>query len=187
MTFLSPLSGSPDDGRSQVPVAVPAPPHFRPLISTPFNVRPNYDNDYVRQRGNSAAKESGLRYESQVQEFLLSHFSDRYTPSPYFHFQDGNLHRTIIPDGLLVDPSTSARTAILVEIKFSHMADAWWQMEKLYKPVLQVLYPHLRISCLEICRQYDPASPFPCLYEFVEDLEEFVRRPSPWGVFRWKR
>ena len=48
-----------------------------------------------------------------------------------------------------------------MEVKIRHTADAWWQLHKLYKLVLQEVFPDKRIVCIEVCRTFDPAVVFP--------------------------
>lgn len=74
----------------------------------------------------------------------------------------------------------------MVEIKFQHMPEAWWQLRKLYQPALEF---KLRrpVFVLEVCKSYDPAMPFPEPIELVENLWEFCNAPRKvFGVFQWK-
>lgn len=46
---------------------------------------------------------------------------------------------------------------MVVEIKLRWTADAWWQLRKLYLPVLNAAYPAATFIPLVICRSFDPA------------------------------
>lgn len=157
------------------------PPRFRSITGPVREVRLQ-PQEYVRQRGVTASQEVGRRYEAQVQEHLDRFFGE-YVPEPIISFTDNKLYRTVKPDGVLVCPSH----VVIFEIKYTHVPEAWWQLEKLYKLVLDGLY-HRPISLVEICRSYDPATPFPVPVELVPDLETWVsRHQSTFGVHVWRK
>lgn len=121
-------------------------------------------------RGFTPAQRSGLRYEAKVQNAISNLFPD-YIPSPHVQFLDSAGWRTCIPDGLL-----SLREALFIfEIKNQHSPESWWQLEKLYRPVLQILYPSKRIFCLEVCRLFDPATPYPAEFTLITDIKAWIQ------------
>lgn len=86
------------------------------------------------------------------------------------------------PDGLLIDPWEGK--IILVEVKYQHTPDAWWQLRRLYGPVVEYLFPNYSIQAVEICKWFDPATLFP---------EQVAMLPDPClaaedriGVHIWK-
>lgn len=109
----------------------------------------------------------GVIYERKVQAHLLERFAHLYHPSPWFTFWDSGgtpgreSRRWCQPDGLLLDPWLG--TIIICEIKYQHTSDAWWQLRRLYLPVVRAAFPATlwSISCLEIVKWYDPATLFP--------------------------
>lgn len=44
----------------------------------------------------------------------------------------------------------------IVEVKLSHTNSAWWQVRKLYEPIIRFMFPHATVSALEVTRFYDP-------------------------------
>lgn len=160
----------------------PVPPlRFRPIVGTirEVDIRPS---GYVRQPGLTAAQESGRRYESQVQDFLQDRFG-YYLAEPTVKFTDNGVFRAVRPDGILPFKSH----VVIFEIKHQHVPEAWWQLEKLYKLVLDELY-HRPVSLVEICRSYDPGMPFPVPVELIRDLESWVTEPQPaFGVYQWRK
>lgn len=121
----------------------------------------------------SAAQKNGLRYETKVQGWLRRNVPS-YQASRQFTFRDETGFRSIIPDGyLLYDGITEAQLTIF-EIKSRHTPDAWWQLEKLYKPVLKqwlAAYNRTpRICLVEVCRSFDPAIVFPVKTYLVKDF-----------------
>lgn len=169
---LSPLSDSPAGG-----VAVPPPPRFRGIRGKPRNISV-VPMTYLRQRGTTAARENGLRYESKVQEFL-SQLEGYITPR--ITFEDDSGFRLCIPDGLLLTPSQT----IVFEIKVQHMPEAWWQLRKLYQPLLERFY-HNVVSVVEVVRSYDPTTPFPEQITLCQFAADFENLGDKFGVFKWK-
>lgn len=105
----------------------------------------------------------GIKYEEKVQQHLLSSFEDFYLPSPWLHFREEGEEqfRWCQPDGLLIDALKGV--IHIIEIKYSHTSDAWWQVKKLYLPVLSKIFPKeiWRFECGEVVKWYDPDIFFP--------------------------
>lgn len=177
---LSPLS---DDGHSVAgrPVQVPPPPNFRPIRGTPRSVIIR-SRAYARQRGSSVAKDSGLRYEAKVQEFLLTQYPE-YIASPQIEFHDDSGKRFLVPDGLL----RLQNRWVVIEIKIRHMPEAYWQLERNYAPVLQEATSK-PIQCIEICKSFDPSMPSPVSPFLIENLDFWIHNPTTiaqFGVYIW--
>ena len=163
-------------------VGVP-PPHFLPLRGTPADVRWRPSN-YERKTGQTVAQNSGLRYEEKVQRFLSESLRTLYHAAPFLHFRDGHDRRTCVPDGLHFD--ISGRTTIF-EIKSQHMPDAWWQLRKLYEPVVQQLRFTNVVSCVEVTKSFDPSMGFPEEVTVFHDLWTLMAAPSaPFKVLIWR-
>lgn len=90
-------------------------------------------------------------------------------PGPWIEFQEKCSRRVrwCQPDGLLLDPFTGR--AIILEVKYQHTADAWWQLTHLYLPVLAALLPGWKFPLVEICKWYDPATSFPVAPRMLAD------------------
>lgn len=164
-----------------VPVAVPAPPKFRAPLGRirDVNMEETPHEHYAAAKGTSSAQKAGLSYESRVQRQLMQIFGPNYKPSPSIYFSDDRGRRCCIPDGIILGPSLS----VVVEIKSQHMPEAWWQLRKLYEPVLRTVYPH--VALLEICKSYDAQMPFPEAVRLLGssplDLND-----GEFGVVAWK-
>jgi hypothetical protein len=157
------------------------PLRFRPLIS-PTHIRV-HKSPYVRASGTTGAQKSGLRYEAQIQRNLQGLFAS-YEAGTSLHFLDSGSARTAQPDGIIV----YSDYIFVFEIKYQHCPEAWWQLERLYKPLLQLAFPRRPISVVEICRSYDPSMPFPCRVTRFDDLVEWVSEPQEgFGVLEWRR
>jgi hypothetical protein len=79
--------------------------------------------------------------------------------------------RWIQPDGLIYDFMLGKLT--IVEIKLKHTDRAWWQIRRLYQPVLEFLLRDggWKFTALEVCHYCDAHTSFPERVTFVEKPE----------------
>lgn len=140
---------------------------------------------FIRQRKYTGRRAEGIRYERKVQDMLLDVFPDSYIPSPWLHFlgAEADKWRWCQPDGILVDFERGLLTVL--EVKYSHTSDAWWQVRRLYTPVLQRIFPPAlwEYQACEIVKWYDPATKFP---EPVELASELDRPSRKFKVHIWR-
>lgn len=175
---LSPLSSAGADS-----AVMPPPPRFLPPRGTISRVAPRW-RSYQRRKGNSDAKEAGLRFESQLVVALHEKFPS-IDLQPEFRYSDSGGPRICFPDAVLRLPDRT----VVFEAKLAHTADAWWQLEKLYKPVLAA-WSLVPIQVVEIVKSYDAAIQFPTTVHFITDIETWVRAPDSiplFGVWKWTR
>jgi hypothetical protein len=88
-------------------------------------------------------------------------FEWRYVRSPWIKFLSDGRWRWCQPDGLLFLPEQGR--LVVVEVKYQHTADAWWQVRHLYQPVLEHIFPRRlwEYEACEIVKWFDPAIVFP--------------------------
>lgn len=105
----------------------------------------------------TVAQRKGLAYERKVQRFFEEKYGLSYFPSLWFIYGTDECAKYCQLDGLLLDEYR--RLATIVEIKLSHTATAYWQMQNLYVPVLRTwLRQHSwKIATLEVVKWYDPS------------------------------
>lgn len=130
-------------------------------------------------RSARGAKGLGLAYEQRVHDVLGAIYNEAYWPHPAMLYQDGSGLRRAIPDGVL----KSGKGVILIEVKYTHCELAWWQLNKLYLPLLTHVYK-VPITCVEICHSYDPEVEFPVAHALVESLHKVPLGIT--GVMQWK-
>lgn len=181
---ISPLV---NDGAAVGPVKVPPPPRFyepkyvtEARVTLPFHYNPAI-------AGLTSAQREGIRYEKRAQLYLGSLFDEfSYFASPDISYRDAAGFHRCFPDGILFDED---RTFIF-EIKSQHMPEAWWQLRRLYEPLLRKALPGIvEFFVIEVCRSYDPSMPFPEPIILITDLRKYVaeRSQAPgFGVFQWK-
>lgn len=174
-SFLSP--------GTSVPVEVPPPQGFRDLAYPLRDVSFAISSEFVRLQGNTAARENGLRYESQAHEHLRSVLGAGYLAVELL-VRDAKGRRDLIPDGVFFHPLH----LVIFEVKSQHMPEAWWQLRKLYQPCLQFKLPKRPIYVIEVCKSFDPAMPFPEPVVLLSDVKKFCYDPQPgFGVYQWTR
>ena len=164
----------------------PPPRAFKPageLVWAEFCTPPGFLREARRPRGRRA---EGIRYEKKAQKFLCSELDEGYSPSPWLRFRsmESRRPRYCQPDGLLFDIEGGRIT--IFEIKLQHTLDAWWQLEHLYLPVIQFLFPTAlwQISVCEFVKWYDPATAFPVQPKLLKDLR--AARPEQFSVHIWR-
>lgn len=113
----------------------------------------------VRQK-RTGKRLQGIIYEQKVQEHLML-LDPLYVPGFWINFLADAGWKYCQPDGLRIDVDSGVIT--LVEIKYQHTSDAWWQLKALYLPVLEKLFPASlwTFEFCEIVKWYDCATPFP--------------------------
>lgn len=108
-------------------------------------------------RGGTAAQRAGRRYERKALDFLSKQLGGAFKPSQWFRFYDKSGHRWCQVDGLLNDE----HGLVIFEVKYSFTADAWWQLRKLYEPVVKRAFLAKSAQLVVVCKNFDPATQFP--------------------------
>lgn len=105
-----------------------------------------------------------------------------YAPAPWVRFEAVGASRTrwCQPDGLFLDLEAGQIT--IVEIKYQHTALAWWQVRRLYEPVLQAIFPPnlFSFAALEIVSWLDPDVEFPERWHYAPEPSRVP--PGGFGV-----
>lgn len=139
----------------------------------------------AKPRKAKGARGRGLRYEKQVSGFLLSQHEDFYVPFPWLEYKCGNgVLQFAQPDGLLFN--FEAGTITVVEIKYQHTAEAYYQIFGKYLPILQKIFPLSLWSyrTVEVVKWFDPMTRFPCSVKLRPGIDK--AQPREFGVFIWK-
>ncbi len=71
-----------------------------------------------------------------------------------------------------------------MEVKYQHTPDAWWQLRRLYAPLVEHIFPHYSVHLVEVCKWFDPAVPFPERFDMLPAVEAV--RADAIGVHIWK-
>lgn len=161
----------------------PPPPNFNPaqyIVHAEFTYPPAF-----KRRRYTGRRLQGIRYEKAVHEYLALRYGDLYVASPWIKFFADGKWRWCQPDGLLFRPHDGR--LIIIEVKYQHTPDAWWQVRHLYQPVLEFMLPR-KLWTYEVCevvKWYDPAIDF----HFPERIvlaNEVDMRHKDFKVHIWK-
>ena len=165
----------------QKPVGLP-PPRFRELKGRPMAVskaRP----PRLHPASLSAAQHRGKKFEARVLEGLKEIWPD-VEIEQWWSFLDQGLYQVCQTDAVLLHEDLT----VVFEVKVQHSIDSWWQLRRLYEPVLREFRPKARVVLVEICKVFDPAIQWPEPFDLIEDLELGVSdaqdRPL---VYRWEQ
>ena len=161
----------------------PPPPKFKPAVGVRqahcSQEPPPFINGNQIYRGRRAL---GKSYEKRVHEHLGELYPG-YVPGQWFKFTDGSSReRWCQPDGLIFDLELGG--ICVVEVKYQHTADAWWQLNELYMPVVRKAFPGWTVTMCEVVKWFDPAVVCPqrprlCRMPDLAAVGDF-------GVFIWK-
>lgn len=131
---------------------------------------------FIKRQKPRGAKAEGYRYERKAQEKLRSLAAERpellFQSGVWIEFQDeGGPRRWCQVDAFILNRETM--NAICYEVKYRHTADAWFQLWRLYIPILSACFLEYRWEGCEIVKWFDAATRFP---------EPFSLSPSPFIV-----
>lgn len=153
------------------------PKGFRPAEGVRRADLSNTPPPFLRPVVLKGKQKAGMDYEARGHIKLSGLFAEAYLDSPWFTFTDRrDKGRWCQPDGLIFDLHRNRIT--IVEFKLKHCPRAWWQLHKLYLPVIKAAFGSDWEFCLvEICRTFDPATPFEGTIKRVKDLEYLHAAP----------
>lgn len=113
----------------------------------------------------------GLKYERMVHKRLFLHYGQDWHPGPWFAYKTEAEEKCKYCqlDGILIRPGAGR---VLVEAKYSHCPDAYFQLTNLYLPLMQHLYPGEPLALCEVVKWYDSAIAFPCAVTLLPRIHE---------------
>jgi hypothetical protein len=125
-------------------------------------------------------------YERRVHTHFISEYGNRYVPNPWLIYSvhgDARL-RWAQPDALLIDVDTGL--IVLVEMKYQHCTEAYWQMLGKYIPLLERIFPEnlWKFATVEVVKWYDCSVRFPASITLRKSIDAV--RPGEFGVHIWK-
>lgn len=139
---------------------------------------------FIRRRRYTGRRAEGIRFEKRAHTHLEESYPETYVRSPWLHFRekDSAKFRWCQPDGLIFDLPRGIIT--VVEVKYSHTSDAWWQVRRLYIPVLEKIFgEQWDYQVCELVKWYDGATRFP---EPVELASDITRPSKKFKVHIWR-
>lgn len=116
-----------------------------------FCDKPQFAYTHGREKG---SKRRGLLYQARVESYLESSVSGKWVliNGPWIEYVDtAKKVRLAQPDILAINVEVGK--LVIVEIKLSRVALAWWQLNAKYRPLIQQLFPKWDIALLEVVSQ----------------------------------
>lgn len=157
----------------------PPPRRFRPageILSAEFVYPPPF---VVPHRTKNKARANGIRYEKKAYTYLQEAFPDAIILGPWIKFRAKGKAKAIFcqPDALILDIRQS--TITVIEIKLKHTSDAWWQVRRLYLPLVQHIFGTMdwNYISIELAKWFDPHTKFPERFEFVDNIRDAPTLP----------
>jgi hypothetical protein len=134
----------------------------------------------------TGAQRAGIRYERKARAFLAKEFGKDFTPSQWFQYETDSGVNWCQPDGLL----QINNLLVIIEVKVNFSSDAWWQLRKLYEPVVKAALNPTRLALAVVCKSFDPAVPFPESPYRLPSISALCNSPE-WdctriGVVQWR-
>lgn len=128
---------------------------------------------FVKREKLEGARARGVSYEGKALRMLQERFRnivDRgasLAVSPWLQFEDESGLRWCQPDA--VGLYLAENFGVVYEVKYAHCSEAWFQIWKLYVPVLEKIYPGVRWLGCEICKWFEPQNSWPQTPVFTPD------------------
>jgi len=130
---------------------------------------------FVKKRRRRGRKGVGLRYEAKVQRHLGERFGFEYIPGPWFKYSVQDRPKVVNyaqPDGLLIQPRRG--TVTIVEIKYNHCAESYFQLVDKYLPLVEALFDKSiwTFPLIEVVKWYDRDTSYPTDIRMCADIDE---------------
>ena len=185
-TAMLPLPNVPFFPHEAKVVKVPPPPRFRPAGSDVVRATWSSMCHFSQTEGNTPARKRGIKYEQDVHDHLSKVWPRYYRVHPWILFVCKSGRRYCCPDSIVVNESNDH--VVIFEVKATHTSEAWWQLRRLYAPVVEKLYgPTSRVEVVEVTTKYDPATPFPEEVKILKSTDDVWSLEGKFGVLVWKR
>ncbi len=140
---------------------------------------------WLKRHKMTGSQIAGLAHEKKGHKFFQSSFGPEgeYIKSPWiwFHVDGVKKQRWCQPDGLLLREDLHLIT--IIEFKLKHTTDAWWQLRKLYEPVIEKIYPGWDIRVLEVVKHPDPDQVMPELSRRIKKFDD-CRFNFNWAILK---
>lgn len=127
---------------------------------------------------------AGVDYEAAVHVHYAKIYKKQYIANPWLYFEERRGKRWCQPDALIVDEEL--RTITILEMKLKHCAKSWWQLHKLYYPVVKKLFgTGWTYSIIEVSQVFDPATNYPVHVNKVDCIQRALPYPVT-NVMLWR-
>ena len=165
----------------------PPPRRFRPAGEVTFAEFISPPPFVVPRRTKNKARADGIRYEKKAHRYLEEAYEDQCVIAPWIRFHSHGQAKSLYcqPDALILDIRKG--TITIIEIKLKHTSDAWWQVRRLYLPLVQCIFGEdWEYIAVEVAKWFDPHTKFPERFEFIDNARDFpTAAPSTFHLHLW--
>ena len=130
---------------------------------------------FVKKRRRRGRKGVGLKYEAKVQKHFVEEFGYEYVPGPWFRYSVRDRPKVVNyaqPDGLLIQPRRG--TITIVEIKYSHCSESYFQLVDKYLPLARKLFGSdcWEFPLVTVVKWYDRDTSYPASIRLRESIDK---------------
>lgn len=136
----------------------------------------------------SPAKRRGKVFEKRALSALEeAGLFDLFVPSPWMKFEEPRTGARICqPDALGFHEGRDGPVVTIIEIKLRHAIMAYWQLRRLYEPVVKAAFPHYEVRVCELTQAFDPSTPWPEEIVFIQAMPDLRALGPRFGVLQWR-
>ena len=94
---------------------------------------------------------AGLIYEKRIANYMKALYGDKVLHGQWYHFEDRRGLGWCQPD-IIILPNRSRKFILVIECKLKATRKAWVQLNYLYRPILERLYPQVEIRLVQVVK-----------------------------------
>ena len=94
---------------------------------------------------------AGLIYENRIANYMKALYGDKVLHGQWYHFEDKRGLGWCQPD-IIILPNRSRKFILVIECKLKATRKAWVQLNYLYRPILERLYPQVEIRLVQVVK-----------------------------------
>ena len=94
---------------------------------------------------------AGLIYENRIANYMKALYGDKVLHGPWYHFEDKRGLGWCQPD-IIILPNGDRKFLLVLECKLKATKKAWVQLNYLYRPILERLYPQVEIRLVQVVK-----------------------------------
>ena len=94
---------------------------------------------------------AGLIYENRIANYMKALYGDKVLHGQWYHFEDRRGLGWCQPD-IIILPNLSRKYILVIECKLKATRKAWVQLNYLYRPILERLYPQVEIRLVQVVK-----------------------------------
>ena len=94
---------------------------------------------------------AGLIYENRIANYMKALYGDKVLHGQWYHFEDRRGLGWCQPD-IIILPNRSRKFILVIECKLKATRKSWVQLNYLYRPILEILYPQVEIRLVQVVK-----------------------------------